>query len=99
MQSHPIRRAVPPALPTTPKSESGPARIARLGAVNPAILTPDTLLRNEQAAALLNVPLSTFHLLRKKCGRDFPRPVRIGARLRWRWGALQTWIHAQEAAQ
>jgi predicted DNA-binding transcriptional regulator AlpA len=72
----------------------GPARIARLGAVDIARLSDDALLRNEQVACILNVPLSTFHLLRKRPG--FVRPVRIGCRTRWRWATLRAWIQEQE---
>lgn len=91
MQSHPVRRAVRRALP---KSETGPARIARLGNVDINALCDDALLRNEQVAAVLNVPLSTFHNLRKR--PDFVRPVKIGCRTRWRWATLRAWIQAQE---
>ena len=93
MQSQSIRRAVRRALP---KPETGPARIARLGKVDLNALSDDTLLRNEQVAAVLNVPLSTFHILRKR--PDFVRPVKIGCRTRWRWGTLKAWIRAQENA-
>ena len=93
MKSNRIR---PAAQCATQKPESGPARIARLGNVDTTTLGDDTLLRNEQAASILNVPLSTFHLLRKRA--DFVRPVRIGCRTRWRWGTLKAWIRAQEAA-
>ena len=91
MKSNAIRRAVRCALP---KSETGPARIARLGAVDIDKLADDALLRNEQVASILNVPLSTFHLLRKR--PDFVRPVHIGCRTRWRWATLRAWIQAQE---
>lgn len=93
MKSHAVRRAVRCAVP---KSETGPARIARLGKVDINTLADDTLLKNEQVAAVLNVPLSTFHVLRKR--PDFVRPVRIGCRTRWRWATLKAWIRAQEDA-
>lgn len=92
MTSHPVRRAARCALP---KSETGPARVARLGNVDINTLSDDALLRNEQAAAILNVPLSTFHMLRKRAG--FVRPIHVGCRTRWRWGTLKEWIRAQEA--
>jgi predicted DNA-binding transcriptional regulator AlpA len=91
MKSDPIRHAVRRALPT---SETGPARIARLGAVDIDKLADDALLRNEQVAGILNIPLSTFHAMRKR--PDFVRPVRIGCRTRWRWATVRAWIHAQE---
>ena len=93
MKSSHIHRA---ARCATQKPESGPARIARLGNVDITKLPDDALLRNEQVAAILNVPLSRFHLLRKR--PDFVRPVRIGCRTRWRWATLKAWIRAQEAA-
>ena len=93
MKSNAIRRAVRCALP---KSETGPARIARLGAVDIDKLADDALLRNEQVAGILNIPLSTFHAIRKR--PDFVRPVRIGCRTRWRWATLKAWIRAQEDA-
>ena len=91
MKSNAIRRA---AECSTQKPESGPARIARLGNVDTTTLGDDTLLRNEQVASILNVPLSTFHVLRKR--PDFVRPVRIGCRTRWRWATLRAWIRGQE---
>jgi predicted DNA-binding transcriptional regulator AlpA len=91
MTSDPIRRAVRRALP---RSETGPARIARLGAVDIDKLADDALLRNEQVAYILNIPLSTFHAFRKR--PDFVRPVRIGCRTRWRWATVRAWIQAQE---
>ena len=93
MKSDPIRHAVRRALP---KSETGPARIARLGNVDTGKITDDSLLRHEQVAAILNIPLSTFHLLRKR--PDFVRPVHLGCRTRWRWATLKAWIRAQEDA-
>lgn len=93
MKSHPVRRA---ARCARPKSETGPARIARLGTVDIGKLSDDALLRNEQVASILNIPLSTFHAVRKR--PDFVRPLRIGCRTRWRWATLRAWIQAQEAA-
>ena len=94
MKSNPVQAAVRRAIPNKP--ETGPARIARLGAVDIDRLADDALLRNEQVAGILNVPLSTFHMLRKRA--DFVRPVRIGYRTRWRWGTLKAWIRGQERA-
>ncbi len=91
MKSDSVCRAVRCALP---KSETGPARIARLGAVDIDKLADDALLRNEQVASILNVPLSTFHLLRKR--PDFVHPVHIGCRTRWRWVTLKAWMRGQE---
>ena len=96
MQSHAMGRAAKRAIAS--KSESGPERIARLGATDLARLTDDSLIRNETFATMLSLPLSSFHALRKRQGSDFPPPVRIGARLRWRFGSVKAWIAVQERA-
>ena len=97
MPTH-VSRAVHRASP----ARSEPPELALSAAerrrdVDPAKLHPDTLLRNEQVAAILGCPDSTFYQLRKRLGRNFPRPVMIGARVRWRWGTVQEWIRRQES--
>lgn len=65
---------------------------------DPAALHDDMLVGSAKAARFLGLPDSTFFLIRKKMGRDFPRPVLTCGRPRYRVGALREWMRKMEAA-
>jgi|ACXJ01.1.fsa_nt_gi predicted DNA-binding transcriptional regulator AlpA len=60
-------------------------------------LHDDALLGSSKAARFLQLPDSTFYLLRKKMGRDFPRPVLTCGRPRYRVGTLREWLRRLES--
>ena len=56
----------------------------------------DRLLRVEESAAMLGLPVSSFWALVAD-GR-IPRGIKIGRRTRWSCRALEEWIAEQSAA-
>lgn len=66
-------------------------------AFDPGMLHDDSLLGSSKAARFLGLPDSTFFLLRKRMGREFPRPVITCGRPRYRVGALREWLRRLEA--
>ena len=64
---------------------------------NPGALHDDALIGSAKDARFLGLPDSTFFLLRKRMGRDFPRPVIACGRPRYRVGALREWMRRMEA--
>lgn len=65
---------------------------------DPGTLHDDALIGSSKAARFLALPDSTFFLLRKRMGRDFPRPVITFGRPRYRVGSLREWLRKMEAA-
>jgi len=63
----------------------------------PAELHDDTLIGATQAARFLGLADSSFYLLRKKMGSDFPRPTVVVGRPRYRVGALRDWLRRMES--
>ncbi|MGC8509007.1 MAG: helix-turn-helix transcriptional regulator [Thiomonas sp.] len=61
-------------------------------------LHDDVLIGSSKTARFLGLPDSTFFLLRKRMGRDFPRPVITCGRPRWRVGALREWMRRMESS-
>lgn len=64
---------------------------------DPGALHDDMLIGSAKAARFLGLPDSTFFLIRKKMGRDFPRPVIACGRPRYRVGALREWMRKMES--
>lgn len=79
-------------------SEPAPPLIPARTEFDPGALHDDALLGSSNAARFLQLPDSTFYLLRKKLGRDFPRPVITCGRPRYRVGSLREWLRKMEAA-
>lgn len=65
---------------------------------DPGALHDDALIGSTKAARFLGLPNSTFFLIRKKMGRDFPRAVITCGRPRYRVGALRDWLRKMESA-
>lgn len=65
---------------------------------DPGTLHDDALIGPGKAARFLQLPDSTFYLLRKRMGRDFPRPVITCGRPRYRVGTLREWLRRMESA-
>lgn len=74
------------------------ARAQRSNDFDPGALHDDALIGSSKTAQFLGLPDSTFFLLRKRMGRDFPRPVITCGRPRWRVGALRDWMRRMESA-
>lgn len=64
---------------------------------DPGQLHDDALVGSAKAAKFLGLPESTFFLVRKRMGRDFPRPVLVVGRPRYRVGSLREWLHRLES--
>jgi predicted DNA-binding transcriptional regulator AlpA len=64
---------------------------------DPGALHDDALIGSSKAARFLGLPESTFFLIRKKMGRDFPRPVITCGRPRYRVGTLREWLRRMES--
>ncbi len=64
---------------------------------DPGALHDDMLVGSAKAARFLGLPDSTFFMLRKKMGRDFPRPAITSGRPRYRVGALREWLRRMES--
>lgn len=69
---------------------------ARKGTPQPleAAALPDALLKVQTVAAV--TALSPSSIFRKTAAREFPEPVRLGARCtRWRAADVRAWLAAQ----
>jgi len=80
---------------TSPRSASPRAQYST--DFDPGALHDDALIGSAKAARFLGLPDSTFFLLRKKMGRDFPRPVITCGRPRYRVGSLREWLRHMES--
>lgn len=58
--------------------------------------THDRLLRVEEAAAMLGLPVSSFWAL--IASGQIPRGIKIGRRTRWSLRGVEAWIAEQSAA-
>ena len=65
---------------------------------DPGALHDDMLIGSAKAARFLGLPDSTFFLIRKKMGRDFPHPVITCGRPRYRVGSLREWLRKMESS-
>ena len=65
---------------------------------DPGALHDDALIGSAKAARFLGLPDSTFFLIRKKMGRNFPHPVITCGRPRYRVGSLREWMRRLENA-
>ncbi len=77
---------------------SASPRAQRPAEFDPGSLHDDALIGPGKAARFLQLPDSTFYLLRKKLGRDFPRAVLTCGRPRYRVGTLREWLRKMESA-
>lgn len=84
-------------------TKHSPPRSASPRAQHPADFEPgtlhdDTLIGATKAARFLGLADSSFYLLRKKMGSDFPCPTVTVGRPRYRVGALREWLRRMESA-
>lgn len=82
---------------TIPERSASP-RVRHPAEIDSGALHDDALIGSSKAALFLQLPDSTFYLLRKRLGRDFPRPVIACGRPRYRVGALREWMRRMESA-
>jgi hypothetical protein len=81
----------------TPRSAS--PRAQHPNDFDPGAMHDDLLIGSTKTARFLGLPDSTFFLLRKRLGRNFPLPAIACGRPRWRVGALREWMRKMENSE
>lgn len=83
---------------TKSKLRRKPDAHARSPEFDPGALHDDLLIGSAKTARFLGLPDSTFFMLRKRLGQDFPRPAITCGRPRYRVGSLREWLRKMESA-
>ncbi len=79
-------------------SRSAALRAQHPNDFDPGAMHDDLLIGSAKAARFLGLPDSTFFLLRKRMGQNFPRPVIACGRPRYRVGSLREWLRKLESS-
>jgi predicted DNA-binding transcriptional regulator AlpA len=82
----------------TPEHSASPRAQHPAADFDPSKLHDDALISPGKAAAFLGLAESSFYLLRRQLGRDFPRPTICVGRPRYRVGAIREWLKRQQEA-